>query len=106
MFYSNGTYSRNVAIAIIPNEMANALTEPLVRYPLFSSTAPNTLSTWQPRNPMTAIVIEAEIPQTKLSDKESILTINQAQKVKTEIISEPNAAAFCPLGEYPPLIPC
>lgn len=38
-------YSRNVAIAIIPNEIANAFTEPLVRYPLFSNTAPNKLST-------------------------------------------------------------
>ena len=32
--------------------------------------------------------------------------ISQAQNVKIEIITEPKAAAFCPLGEYPPLIPC
>lgn len=55
---------------------------------------------------MTAIAIEAEMPQTISLDAVSMFTMNQAQKVSIEIIDDPKAAAFCPLGEYPPLIPC
>ena len=81
--------------------MESALTEPLVRYPRFSKTAPRTLSIWQPRKPRPATMHARAMSVLRSAENMTMLESNALIPIKTP----PAAAASCPLGEKPPFTP-
>ena len=72
-----------------PAMMDSAFTEPLFKNPRFSSTAPSTLSNWQPRKPSPATIAAHARPSLTLAENMTML----ASKALTPMRIPPAAAA-------------